>query len=109
MPNTPGDARTSPFGDGKGDIGMATGSGNDFVTNPKGTGIGSSKGGGQPPSYGVSRPQQYGAAPTNPQDAPAGGRTAAEVTGGGTPAQDAGNPIGTVVGNAAHKPFKLGA
>lgn len=81
---------------------MASGSGNDFLTNPRGNG--SASGSGQPASYGVSRPQQSGAAPVNPQDKAAGPMTAAEVV---TPSQDAGNQLGTVAGNAVHKPFKL--
>lgn len=74
-------------------------SGNDFLTNPSGSG---GKGGaGQPDSkFTQSRPQQSGSDPVNAGDKPPGPSTAAEVV---TPA-DLGGTQGVT-----HKPFKLGS
>lgn len=93
----PGDGKTSPFGDGAGGAGMASGGGNDFTKNPNPSG---GKGGGVPPTHGVSRPQQSGSDQANSADAAPGPSTAAEVV---TPTE-----VGGTQG-VAHKPFKLGA
>jgi hypothetical protein len=97
--NQPGDGKSNPFGNGAGGAAKMASSGNDFLTNPSGSG---GKGGaGQPDSkFTQSRPQQSGSDPVNAGDKPPGPSTAAEVV---TPA-DLGGTQGVT-----HKPFKLGS
>jgi hypothetical protein len=101
--STPGNGSTNPFGNGAGGTRtMASGS-NNFLTRPAGANPNSGR--GQPESYGKSRPQSAGQDSTrSTADSPPGPDTAAQVA---TPSP--GGDIGTIAGNAVHKPFKLGA
>lgn len=110
---SPGDGKSSPFGDGKGGAGGSM-QGNDFTQNPtagRGGGGGQpttrSAGGGQPSTYQQSRPQQMGGDPDiNPNEIPAGGKDLLPAT--DPSGEDTGNPRGTgSVGNP-NKPFRLG-
>lgn len=79
--------------------------GNNFVTNPGGSG-----GRGKAPrSFVTPAPekatQSKGGPPPNPQSKTAGPETAAQVV---TPADRPGNPIGQGPGGSGNKPFKLG-
>lgn len=99
----PGDGKSSPFGNGAGGAGGGSSvSGNNFVTNPSGSG---NRGKG-PGVISVSRTQQkkddYDLSP-------------AEIPEGGLlpfmdPPDDPGNPIGERPpgGGSSRKPFKLG-
>ena len=123
MPNengaTPGDATSAPFGDGRGS--MATARGNNFVTNPAGGNPGSrgnnfvtnpggnAAGGPGTPMVAAasgSRPQQSGTDPVSTGDAAAGPPDAAQVATPG-PEQVSRRDIGTVAGQAVHKPFRV--
>jgi hypothetical protein len=100
-----GDGKTSPFGNGKGGMGGGSmGKGNDFVTNPGGSGSS-----GQKPRdfVNASRPQSSGGDTTiNTETIPEGGiRLQADPKG-----DDKGNPIGTTAssdGGTRKPPFKL--
>lgn len=138
MPNedgrTPGEATTSPFGDGRGAMATRFG-GNDFGRNPAGQSpagrghnflkepAGSKPSGDQHGGNNFNRnpagqvrggggdmaqPQTSGQDPDiNTSDAAAGPPDAAQVA---TPSGDqlSKRDIGTVAGQAVHKPFKLG-
>ena len=82
--------------------------GNDFVTNPAGQlrGTGGTSAMASPAFKDGSRPTTSGSDPVNQQDKAQGEPTAAQVA---TPKGDviAKRDIGTVAGQAVHKPFKL--
>jgi hypothetical protein len=112
MENKPGDGKTSPFGNGQGATAMAgSGSGNNFVTNPKGSGS-AGKGPGGPGGTGsigdrwASRTQKSGSDPdVNPAEIPDGGPLPFGAATDGK--DDPGNPIGQRVETPTKMPFKL--
>jgi hypothetical protein len=96
---TPGDGKTSPFGNGAGRTSGENTMPNNFLSNPRGN----ANPGKAPRDFLVSRPQQSGRSQFNTADAAAGPLTAAEAA--SPPATRPGG-VGTP-GNPA-RPFRLG-
>lgn len=95
---TPGDGKTSPFGDGRGGSGGAMATGNDFGKNPGGNPSGPSR---LPDLINNSRPQPRHAPGHNTTDAAPGGL----IPDAKPPAHRSGG-VGSV-GNS-QKPFRVG-
>ena len=90
MGKTPGDGKTSPFGNGRGNVGERQTMPNDFRTNP---------GGSMKPG---TPSQTRGENPVNPNDAAPGGRIPLADA---TPVASKAIGVGSI-GNGA-KPFRL--
>ena len=130
--NKPGDGKSSPFGNGGGATSGGTVKASDFVTDPEGAGDTSTTGGvdfvrkpdGSGPSAGkpadfLTQPQ--GTASAASPKGPGGGADPGgasyihsdSVPDGGKdlkadpPAVERKKFLGTIAGNAVHKPFKL--
>lgn len=102
--DTPGNGRVNPFGNGTGGSSGGNVAGNNFITNPRGSG-----GGAAPRNFIDASRTQTRATPeargVNSKDAAPGPVTAAEVANN---TNDPGNPVGVgTIGNSA-VPFKLG-
>lgn len=113
--NKIGDGKTSPFGNGQGAVTMAASGGNNFTTNPSGSGDKSggndftknpggnaARAGGRDFTKEAPQTQKSGEAPDLSSDGkPAGDRFAVR------PPLSASPDIGTGSSGNSHKPFKL--
>ena len=97
--STPGDGKTSPFGDGRGGSAGGNVSGNDFGTNPRGNPSGPKS---IPDVMAVQRQQPKAKPDVNTQDAASGGLLPLD---GMTPPASRTTGVGSIGNN--QKPFKL--
>lgn len=100
MATNPGDGKTNPFGNGKGDTSMGPSKGVDFQKDPQGAGQGGKKG---RDILAEPAPKQQMGSNENKDSVPQGGK----ILKADPKDKDGGNPVGTTPDGAAHKPFKL--